>query len=635
MSNIIAELDAENMKPDVPAFSPGDIVVVGAPADDDVGADFGSAYVFARNTAGVWSEVQKLTASDGAAEDFFGISVAVDNGTILIGSSEDDDNGIDSGSAYVFTTDSGGVWSEVQKLVAGDGAAGDFFGSAVGLDTYTAVIGAFADDDNGLDSGSAYVFARNTGGSWSQQDKLVGSGGVAGENFGVTVAVDRGIALAGTPLDSSFALDMGSTYVFTRSSGGLWNELQEIEAGDSVADDQFGFSVAVDSGNAVIGSINDDNIGSNAGSAYVFSVGPTPLTFLASVPDINANGFAEVAVVVEGGSNHVHIRDGNTGALISDIDFGTDPVSGMVVIDDVSGNAAPEIAVLGTRPDNNVRVQVRDSVTGAILNSVFYGVAYSASDIAVLPDTDGNGAAELMVVGANAPGGVRAQARDAVTDAQTSTTFYGSKVPPQDVLTLPDVSGNGEPEVLMHGRVTVNSQGRAQMRDTSSKALVRNLFFGTAYAPVELAVIEDLSGDGVPDIAQLGRRGDSGAVRVQVKRTDTGATISNAFIGNVDIPISLVGIGDANGNSAPDVAVLVQRPDGTAKVILRDGATGAFIRNIFAGAVSNPVAMTLIDDLDLSGGPELVILGDDGAGNRRVQIRDSLLGSQVATINFP
>jgi hypothetical protein len=148
-------------------------------------------------------------------------------------------------------------------------------------------------------------------------------------------------------------------------------------------------------------------------------------------------------------------------------------------------------------------------------------------------------------------------------------------------------------------------------------------------------VIQDVSGDGIPDLAQLGRRDDTGAVRIQVKQTDTGATISNAFTGNTDIPITVVGIGDANGNSAPDVAMLVKRPDDIAKVVVRDGATGAFIRNIFFGTVSNPVAMALVDDLNASGAPELAVLGDDNAGTRRVQIKDSISGAQVNTIDFP
>jgi len=100
------------------------------------------------------SEIQKLLASAGAARGQFGISVAVDGDTAVIGVSADDDNGGDSGSVYVFTRDAG-VWTKQQKLAASDGAAGDLFGVSVAVDGDTAVIGAFFDDDNGNNSGSA------------------------------------------------------------------------------------------------------------------------------------------------------------------------------------------------------------------------------------------------------------------------------------------------------------------------------------------------------------------------------------------------------------------------------------------------------------------------------------------------
>ena len=106
------------------------------------------------------NEIQKLLASDGALGDDFGVSVAVDGDTAVIGARLDDDNGFDSGSAYVFTR-SAGVWAEQQKLTASDGAANDLFGMRVAVDGDTAVIGAEADDDDGFDSGSAYVFTRS------------------------------------------------------------------------------------------------------------------------------------------------------------------------------------------------------------------------------------------------------------------------------------------------------------------------------------------------------------------------------------------------------------------------------------------------------------------------------------------
>lgn len=114
-------------------------------------------------------EVVKLLAADGAAGDQFGYSVALSGDTAVIGARFDDDdvNGLESGSTYVFTR-SGTEWSQQAKLTDADGAAGDHFGGKVAISGNTAVIGARLVDDvvKGGDSGSAYVFTGVLGGDY-------------------------------------------------------------------------------------------------------------------------------------------------------------------------------------------------------------------------------------------------------------------------------------------------------------------------------------------------------------------------------------------------------------------------------------------------------------------------------------
>ena len=255
----------------------GNTAVIGARYDDDRGSESGSAYVFTRS-GGSWTQQAKLTASDGAAGDVFGYSVAVsgDGSTAVIGAHGDDDRGSESGSAYVFTR-SGSSWTQQAKLTASDGAAGDIFGYSVAVsgDGNTAVIGAYGDDDRGIESGSAYVFTRS-GGSWTQQAKLTASDGAAGDvfDFGYSVAVsgDGSTAVIGAYGDDDRGSESGSAYVFTRS-GGSWTQQAKLTASDGAAGDVFGYSVAVsgDGSTAVIGAHGDDDRGSESGSAYVFT----------------------------------------------------------------------------------------------------------------------------------------------------------------------------------------------------------------------------------------------------------------------------------------------------------------------------------------------------------------------------
>ena len=102
-------------------------------------------------------------------DDEFGLSVSISGNTVIIGAYSDDDKGINSGSAYIFTNN-GGTWIQTQKLTADDGESGNFFGLSVAISGNIAIVGANLDDDSGFFSGSAYIFTNN-GGTWSQTQK--------------------------------------------------------------------------------------------------------------------------------------------------------------------------------------------------------------------------------------------------------------------------------------------------------------------------------------------------------------------------------------------------------------------------------------------------------------------------------
>ena len=150
----------------------GDLAIVGARRDDDAGGESGSAYIF-RRTGTNWSEEAKLTASDPAAGDFFGFSVSISGDLAIVGAPFDDDAGNQSGSAYVFRR-TGTSWSQEAKLTATEAAADDQFGVSVSISGDLAVVGAFGDDDAGSTSGAAYIF-RRTGTSWAEEAKLTAS----------------------------------------------------------------------------------------------------------------------------------------------------------------------------------------------------------------------------------------------------------------------------------------------------------------------------------------------------------------------------------------------------------------------------------------------------------------------------
>ncbi|MHC4445137.1 MAG: choice-of-anchor D domain-containing protein [Planctomycetota bacterium] len=249
----------------------GDTVIVGARNDDDKGSGAGAAYIFVRDPAtGAWSEQQKLLASDGAAGDRFGVSVCVDGDTAIVGAEREDENGTDSGSAYVFVRNPAtSTWSEQQKLLASNGEEDDDFGKSVAVSGDIAMVGADREDENGLDSGYAYVFVRDPAtGNWSEHQKLFASGDAPSSDlFGYSVSMSGDSAIIGAWYDRN---SYGAAYVFVRDPAtGDWSEQQKLLPTGTTRG-WFGYNVSISGDTAFVGAMEDRDKGLRAGAAYVF-----------------------------------------------------------------------------------------------------------------------------------------------------------------------------------------------------------------------------------------------------------------------------------------------------------------------------------------------------------------------------
>lgn len=274
----------------------GDYAIVGAPyeSEDALGGNTmdyaGSAYIFIRS-GNSWIQQQKIVSSDRSSYDSFGYSVSISGNYAIVGAyaENEDTSGENSfssaGSAYIFVRN-GSTWTQVQKLVASDRAAYDYFGVSVSISGNYALVGAYTEDDdaageNPLNSaGSAYMFFYD-GSHWIQQQKIVGSDRAENDQFGSTVAISGDYAIIGAPNESEDALGentllaAGSAYMYVRN-GSNWEQQQKIVATDRGAEDCFGNSVSISGDYAVIGAFyeDEDAEGANtmdyAGSAYIF-----------------------------------------------------------------------------------------------------------------------------------------------------------------------------------------------------------------------------------------------------------------------------------------------------------------------------------------------------------------------------
>ncbi len=247
----------------VPLGATQDVLVLGSRGDDDLGESAGAAYVFVRSPSG-WVESQKLHGSDSVAGDEFGATGALAGDVLVIGAHHDDDLGSSSGSVYVFERQPAG-WVQTDKLMPLDGAAGDEFAESVAIDGDTLAVGAWLESHGGIKSGAAYVFQR-MGGVFQETAKLVPSDGQSGDGFGETIAISGSTVLV---CSEEHAAQRGAIYAYELGLTG-WEETK-LAASDAAIGDEFGTSAAIDGDLAVVAASKDDDGGLDSGSVYVFS----------------------------------------------------------------------------------------------------------------------------------------------------------------------------------------------------------------------------------------------------------------------------------------------------------------------------------------------------------------------------
>ncbi len=244
-------------------------VIVGAVGDDDY---MGAAYIFEYD-GGDWTPQAMLIASDDDADDWFGQSVSISGNCAVVGAWLNDASGRNAGSAYIFYRDEGGTnnWGQQARLDAADAAQQDRFGYSVSINGEYVIIGAIGDNPHGDYSGSAYIF-RHNGASWAQQAKLTADDGFQSDKFGWSVSTDGYYAIVGARLNDEKGEDAGAAYIFAPNEldPNNWDQKAKLTASDAAINDYFGFSVAIGAGHAFVGAYDNDDNGSNSGSAYIF-----------------------------------------------------------------------------------------------------------------------------------------------------------------------------------------------------------------------------------------------------------------------------------------------------------------------------------------------------------------------------
>ena len=240
-------------------------------SNPDLGDGFGSKVAISGDTlvVGVYGEDSSATGING---------------------DQHDDSALSAGAAYVFAR-TGTSWSQQVYLKASNTAAGDVFGSTVAIAGDTIAVGAPGEDsiatgvngnqndNSAADAGAAYIFVR-TGASWSQQAYLKASTATSGGYFGMSAGVASNTVLVGASAAGNNQA-LGAAYAFSRA-GAAWAPQAILLASNGQVEDLFGGAVALDGDTIIVGASGEDsaatgingnpndNSADGAGAAYAF-----------------------------------------------------------------------------------------------------------------------------------------------------------------------------------------------------------------------------------------------------------------------------------------------------------------------------------------------------------------------------
>jgi len=328
----------------------GDHAIVGAYYENEDAdglntlLDAGSAYIFKKNIDGTWTQMKKVVASDRGENDNFGASVSISDDHAIVGAYWEDEDAAgentlsSAGSAYIFKNIDG-TWTQMQKIVASDREASDYFGKSVSISGDHAIVGAYLEDEDAdglntlLEAGSAYIF-KNIDGTWTQMKKIVASDRGENDNFGASVSISGDHAIAGARCEDEDAAvgntlsSAGSAYIFKKIDG-TWTQMKKVVASDRGENDNFGASVSISDDHAIVGAYweDEDAAGENtlleAGSAYVFSIPvpdyPLPIE-LSSFNGEILNGYAMLSWVTASETENAAFRIYRNGELLAELE---------------------------------------------------------------------------------------------------------------------------------------------------------------------------------------------------------------------------------------------------------------------------------------------------------------------------
>ncbi|MVF14217.1 hypothetical protein FT643_18930 [Ketobacter sp. MCCC 1A13808] len=365
-----------------------------------------------------------------------------------------------------------------------------------------------------------------------------------------------------------------------------------------------------------------------------------------SLSDADGDGYQDLVVLSNDlGSGRVlaNVKSiGSTTGLDHQIQFTTAlrPVD-FAITPDLNANLSPELAVVSAFDGT---VEVRDSLSGALISAVPFDTRFLPSKLRVLPDENTNGTPELAVLETHqSKSRVQIEIRDSVTTALIAKIPFNPTFNPKDFTLLQDINGDSISDFALLSTSPESQFSKLEIRDKGG-VLIKNVWLGDTYDSSQIIPLPptlDSQASSATEVAVLQAKLNGAGVRVAIADPLAGNVVRTIGFNESFDSITARAIADVDGNGAPELAVFGKSTlDGQNKVEIRDSLSGELIGNLWNWKSLTPMDITVIPDVNGNSEPEIGIFSGEAADNDpedfdfTVLIKDTLTGQKLDQIDI-
>ena len=352
-----------------------------------------------------------------------------------------------------------------------------------------------------------------------------------------------------------------------------------------------------------------------------------------ALADTNGDNATDLGVLLrdpDTGDNKLHVMDTATGNNVTSVSYGSELARGATTVLDANGDLIPEFAVL---LEGSLFARVKNVVQDTLLGEPKFNARFDPIAFLSVGETGGDLGPDVAVVGREASTGkVKAQIQDVTSGDRVSRFGFRKNFVPFGAVAIDNVSGSDAMEIAVLG---VDSKGRvqAEVKDALTGNLINKIKFNKRFTPLAFSAVHDASGS-LTYIAVLGRKA-SGVIQAQVKRVSDGTLVNKIKFSKNFEPKTFISFADSNGSGGGEIAVIGVSGAGRVRAQIKEITDGAAVNLINFGSKFQPVDAIAVNGVAGTARNEIVILGQNTKGQKRLQINDVLTGDTVKTFPVP